>query len=181
MEHLSRRQLKDRRFKWDKKFTHRQTKSYLTEDFSVPQKPSQTPIEAFLNDRRQQLDPPQYNCPALKAYLEQAPEADLFSEDDSSLISLHHVRYHGIALVDDRTDTTGWKIVDEHHAARDWDGYSDYPPAGDNIDTTILNATDLYRKLLASVGIIIIHHIMPLTYFLTLQRLSPRAVERRVV
>ena len=165
MESYARKQSKDRRFTWDKKFTRRQTKSYRTEDFAVPPKPFQTPIEAFLNDRRQPLDPPQYNCPALKAYLEKAPVSDLYesSEDDSSWNSSHHNRTHGIVLIDDRTDTTGWKIVDEHHAARDWDGYSDYPPAGENVNTAILHATDLYRKLLASVSRKIKRLALPLT------------------
>lgn len=31
---------------------------------------------------------------------------------------------YGIALVDDRSDVTGWESVGEHHGARDWDGYS---------------------------------------------------------
>jgi hypothetical protein len=182
MEPSSRRQLRDRRFKWDKKFTSRQTKTYRSEDLSVPQKPSQTPVEAFLSDQRQPLDPPQYNCPALKAYLEEATEAELYhtEDDDSSLTSSQQNRAYGIALVDDRSDTTGWTIDDMHHGARDWNGYSEYPPAGENIETAVYNAADLYRKLLASVSSKSIHHAQQLTDSGS-QRLRPKPVERRVM
>lgn len=58
---------------------------------------------------------------------------------------------YGIALVDDRSDITGWKSAGQYHGARDWDGYSKYPPAGASVNSSIYSAAGLYQRLLASV------------------------------
>ena len=147
MESAECRPLRDRRFIWDRKFTSRQEKRYPSEDLQIPQQPSQSPITVFLNDGKLPLDPPQYNCTALESFLKRANESDLmrFPGDRQQM--------YGIALVDDRSDVTGWESVGEHYGARDWDGYSQYPPAGANVSLSIHNAAGLYQRLLASVSL----------------------------
>ena len=64
-----------------------------------------------------------------------------------------------VALVDDRRDPTGWQSAGEHRGARDWDGYARYPPEGVDQKSDVLNAGDLYRKLLASVSQGMVSHL----------------------
>ena len=149
---------RDRRFIWDRKFTSRQEKKYRSEDFQIPQEPGQSPVEAFLNDGKLPLDPPQYNFTALESFLK--------GVNDSDLMRVHsgQQQKYGIALVDERSDITGWESAGKHHGARDWDGYSQYPPAGANANLSIYNAAGLYQRLQASVSYAVtgeLHQLIP--------------------
>ena len=80
-------------------------------------------INAFMNNQISWLHPSQYNCPALQAFLETACEGR-----PDQLRSPRQVKDVAV-LVDDRRDPTGWlDVKDVFRAARDWDGYNQYPP-----------------------------------------------------
>ena len=146
MEDLIIRRRGIRRFIWSRKFTIRQKQKYPSEDVNLLQGPNQSAVHVFMNEQRSSLDPPQYNCPTLQAFLDTAREECLVRPGPPSRAQ------DVLALVDDRRDPTGWlDVVGESHAARDWDGYSQYPPQGENVQWKLLNITDLYLKLLASV------------------------------
>ena len=131
------------RFTWDRNLSIRQDKKYSSEDRKLPQAPGQSLVEAFLKAQRSYLDPPQYICPELEAFLRSAPERD------SPLQSEGRDTY---ALVDDRRDDTGWQSVGQRHFARDWDGYAAYPPAGSDVHFDVSDALALESRLLKPVG-----------------------------
>lgn len=148
MDQLGGRDTKQHRFIWDQKFTVRQELSHRSEDAKLVRKPYQTIVQAFLDADPTGLDPPQYNCTALKSFLEQADEADLTLDPPV----VDHAKK--LVLIDDRQDPTGWRDhAGEHRAARDWDGYAMYPPEGIKIQSSILTAGELHRKLQANVSI----------------------------
>ena len=99
-------------------------------------------IDAFLKERRFDLEPPENICIALRHFLEQASESDLRQDpvDDENARLL--------ALVDERCDRTGWK---DHTSklihSRDWTRYAEYPPPGECQQRALLNACGLYKKL----------------------------------
>ena len=131
------------RFTWDRNLSVRQNKKYSSEDRKLARAPGQSLVEAFVNAQRSGLDPPQYICPELEAFLRSAPERD------------PQLQNHGrdiCALVDDRRDDTGWQSGGQRHSARDWDGYAAYPPAGTDIYFDVLDATELESRMLKSVG-----------------------------
>lgn len=77
----------------------------------------------------------------LRSYLQQANENDL---RQPNAITRHA---QSLVLLDDRRDSTGWLGTDgENYSARNWDGYSRYPPGGENASILLLNTLDLYKK-----------------------------------
>ena len=54
--------------------------------------------------------------------------------------------------LDERRDDTGWQKGDMFYGARDWAGYSMYPPAGIDVRQEVLNVPDLFDALLADVS-----------------------------
>ena len=135
------------RFTWDRNLSVRQDKKYASEDRKLARDPGQPLIEAFLKAQRSGLDPPQYICPDLEAFLRSAPERDSPLQNEGRDIC---------ALVDDRRDDTGWQSISQRHFARDWHGYATYPPAGSDIHFDVLDTTALESRMLESVGYSII-------------------------
>lgn len=137
------RQYEDRAVTWDKKFEQRRRDAYGGEEKKLTPVPPQTKILAFLEQQVPKLDLRDCANMALRAYLEDADEGVLSLDplpapDDTSL-----------ALLDDRSDNTGW--TDAHkqrHSARNWQEYESSPPRGENEMILALDAGGLYRKLL---------------------------------
>ena len=136
-------------FLWDRKFAERQRRAYRAEDSKLVPTDGQTIVDAFLRKQSSRLDPPQLSYGALRNFLESAGEVPW---DDASASSTQDTP---LALLDDRRDDTGWiDINGTQHAARNWDGYVDYPPQGESRVSGLLNPGDLYKKLLKSVSFI---------------------------
>ena len=126
---------------WDKKFERRQTLTYQSEDIKLDSTGQQSIVAAFLCEDAVRLDPPQYNFPSLKAFLEKANVADL-------TVNTPPTQGTDLVLVDDRRDATGWYDVSgNHHSARNWTSYGSYPPQGENRDFRLFDPATLYRKL----------------------------------
>lgn len=120
---------------------------YASEDLNITPEDKQSVAEAFLNEQRLELDPPQYEYAALQAILETVKENDLFNT------SPHRPWANILALIDDRRDTTGWyDIAGEHRPARDWEGYAAYPPKGTDVQWGLYDPYNLYLKLIAKVS-----------------------------
>ena len=127
----------------------RREKAYLAEEDGLTQNSNESALTAFLRTQRSRLDPPNHSFPELQNFLEKARDIELIEESSLPQYTIP------IALLDDRRDTTGWHDSrGEHFSARDWDGYASYPPQGENIFEGLLNAGDLYRRLLASVRLL---------------------------
>ena len=136
-------------FLWDRKFAERQRRAYRAEDSKLVPTDGQTIVDAFLGKLSSKLDPPQLSYSALRKFLESAGEAPWGN------VSISSTQDQSLALLDDRRDETGWIDVNgSHHAARNWDGYVDYPPQGESRVSGLLNPRDLYSKLLKSVSLI---------------------------
>lgn len=144
---VSAKQGKSRAFRWDKKFTQRERRAYPAEDRKLTPDGNQTTVDAFFRELTSRLDPPQYSYTLLRNYLEQANENDLRQPNATT----RHAQ--NLVLLDDRRDPTGWLGTDgETYSARDWDGYSRYPPGGENASILLLNTHDLYKKQSRSVS-----------------------------
>ncbi|KAL8723308.1 MAG: hypothetical protein Q9225_000360 [Loekoesia sp. 1 TL-2023] len=141
------RRFQDHVFVWDKKFAVRQLKTHNHENNRLTPDGGETIVEAFLNQFSSRLDPPQYNYMALRRFLEKASEDDLRTNTTSTQYDQKNV------LLDDRRDDTGWRDVNKiRHFARDWNSYAEgYPPEGENILQTPMNAKELYSKRLKSM------------------------------
>lgn len=136
---------KRRFFAWHSTFGRRRRRAYPAEDRKLTPEAHQTIIDAFFAELTSRLDPPQYSYTSLRQYLEQADERELRSAISADA--------QGLVLLDDRRDTTGWLGTDgEAYSARDWDGYSRYPPEGENPTVLLLNTQDLYKRQSESVG-----------------------------
>ncbi|SLM40775.1 hypothetical protein LPUS_11624 [Lasallia pustulata] len=130
---------------WDKKFEQRREKAHLAEERKLIPEAQQSLISAFFENERSRLDPLQYSFTALRKYLERA------NEDDLKRDPTPYAHATPLALLDDRRDSTGRRSSDGvRHSARDWDGYIRYPPPGECGTSDILDAGQLYRKLLES-------------------------------
>ncbi len=141
---------------WDKKFAVRQEDAHRHEERPLTPDGEETIIEAFLSQFGSRLDPPQYNHTALRNFLEEANEGDL----KLNPIPTQHNQTN--ILLDDRRDDTGWQdIANVRHFARDWNSYAGgYPPEGENVLSSLMNAGDLYKKRLNSViGVLRIHRL----------------------
>lgn len=144
---VSARQEKRRALRWDKKFTQRERRAYPAEDRKLTPDANQTIVDAFFRELTSRLGPPQYSYTLLRSYLEQANENDLRQPN----VATSHAQH--LILLDDRRDATGWLGTDgEIYSARDWDGYSRYPPGGENASILLLNTHDLYKKQSRSVS-----------------------------
>ena len=144
-----RRRLHDRVFLWDRKFAERQRRAYRAEDSKLVPTDGQTMVDAFLGIQNSRLDPPQFSYNALRKFLESADEVPWDN------ISAPSPQDAPLTLLDDRRDDTGWQDINgTQHSARNWDGYSDYPPRGESRISGLFNPEDLYRKLLRSVGVL---------------------------
>ena len=142
----ARRSFQDRMFVWDRKFAERRRRAYQFEDKKLALEQGQTVVTAFLQEQSSRLDPPQFNYTALRDFLGAAGNVVW-----SSIPSLpqHNAP---LALLDDRRDDTGWQDINgEHHSARNWDRYAEYPPQGANRVSGLFNSGELYRKQLRSV------------------------------
>ena len=141
-----RRRFQDRVFVWDRKFAERQRRAYRAEDNKLVPADGEAIVDLFLRRQRSRLDPPQLSYSALRRFLE---SANVVNWDNIPTPSTHDIN---LVLLDDRRDDTGWHDINgTQHSARNWDGYSDRPPPGENIVSGLLNPGDLYRKLLKSV------------------------------
>ncbi|KAL8822470.1 MAG: hypothetical protein Q9191_006796 [Dirinaria sp. TL-2023a] len=128
-------------FAWDPKFSQRARRANLAEDIKLAPEAHQTTVDAFFAEFASRLDPPQYSYMALRRFLSQADEKDLQQPSATSLDS------QGSVLLDDRRDSTGWLGTDgETYSARDWEGYSRYPPEGENPVTLLLDIQGLYKR-----------------------------------
>ena len=145
------RRFQDFVFVWDKKFAVRQLKAHNHENNLLTADGGETIVEAFLNQFRSRLDPPQYNYIALRRFLEKA------SEDDPNVNSPSTQYVQKNILLDDRRDETGWEDINKiRYFARDWDSHAGgYPPEGTNISQKIMDARELYTKRLKSVHCLI--------------------------
>ena len=124
----------------------RQEQKYPSSDSHLLQELNQSLVHAFMNEQRSGLDPPQYSCTTLQAFLDTASERYLVRIEPASQVK------DVLTLVDDRRDPTGWvDVKSDFHAARDWDGYSQYPPEGLDTRWELLSISNLYLKLLTSV------------------------------
>ena len=133
-------------FVWDKKFERRRREACHAEEKNLIQGPNENAVAAFLSAQGTRLDPPDHNYTAPQAFLEPARDSDLIRS--TPLSQDRKVT----ALVDERSDTTGWlDVIGNHHSARDWEAYASYPPEGNFRPSAKLNACDLYRKLQTSV------------------------------
>ena len=157
MENYSRsanRRFQDHVFVWDKKFAVRQEDAHRHEKNRLTPDGEETIIKAFLNQFGSRLDPPQYAYTALQKFLEEADEDDLKMDP----IPTRHNQTN--ILLDDRRDDTGWQdVTNVRHFARDWNSYAGgYPPEGEDVVYSLMNAGDLYKKRLKSViGIFRLH------------------------
>ena len=150
-----RRHFKDHVFVWDKKFAVRQENAYIAERRLLKAEDNETIITAFINQFGSWLDPPQYSYRALRDFLEKAIDESGNPENilNTDPTPAPHSRI--LVLLDDRRDETGWHDAGgARHRARDWNSYAEgYPPQGESIECSMLNAGDLYRKQLRSVGL----------------------------
>ncbi|KAL2047058.1 hypothetical protein N7G274_001077 [Stereocaulon virgatum] len=135
----TRRRLQDQVFVWDSRFGSRQ-KHHLESHRLTPENQDSI-VTTFIRELRSRLDSPQHDYTALRDFLEKANEDDLkairgSAHDDKIRI-----------LLDDRRDDTGWEVNGLRHWARDWNSYADgYPPEGQNVVSSMMNAKGLYRK-----------------------------------
>ena len=134
------------RFIWDRKFSHRQHKKYSSEDVKLEREAGQRLTDIFLKAQMSGLDPPQYVCPELEAFLLSVPDPQQGAQPSSTQIQDFK------ALVDDRRDDTGWHSAKQRHSARDWDGYAAYPPEGVDVRFELLNDATLKTRMLEAVG-----------------------------
>ncbi|MCJ1283202.1 hypothetical protein MMC26_002530 [Xylographa opegraphella] len=141
MDHLPRRFLTDRRFVWNRAFATRQWRSHALEVSLIEAQPHESIVDAFISGQKSLLDPPQYDCPALKSFLDSASTAALLQ------IPPRPGDAAKIALIDDRRDHTGWQAGGEHRGARDWDGYDRYPPEGVDQYFSAVTAAELHARL----------------------------------
>ncbi|MCJ1436709.1 hypothetical protein MMC27_006091 [Xylographa pallens] len=141
MERLPRRFVTDRRYIWDRAFATRQWRSHALEVSLIEPQPHESIVDAFISGQKSLLDPPQYNCPALKSFLDSASTAALLQ------IPARPANAAKIALIDDRRDHTGWQAGGEHRGARDWDGYDRYPPEGVDQYFSAVTAAELHARL----------------------------------
>ena len=123
-------------FSWDRRFSTRQASKYGSEDRKLVVPPGDTLIGTFLKARKTELEPLQYNHPELEAFL-------LASHPPQTL--------NFNAIVDDRRDETGWESMDQRFFARDWNGYTFYPPEGVNVRYEMLDAVAFKSRLLEPV------------------------------
>ena len=134
-------------FAWDPKFRRRARRTYPAEDRKLTPEANQTIVDAFFTQWTSRLDPPQYSYTALRRFLGQADEKDLQKPNATGPGSQE------LVLLDDRCDNTGWLGTDgEAYSGRDWDGYSRYPPEGENAVTLLLDIQGLYQRQSSSVG-----------------------------
>ena len=149
----SRRRFQDQVFGWDKKFESRQKHDH--ESHRLTPEDEDSIITTFMKQPSSRLDPPQYNYTALCEFLEKADETILKAtrpqpkEDELNI------------LLDDRRDDTGWENGGKRHWARDWNSYAGgYPPEGQGVVSSMMNAKDLYRKQQRSVSLNLrLHHV----------------------
>ena len=140
----SRRRFQDQVFVWDRKFETRQRHDH--EGLKLTPESQESIVTKFIKQFGSRLDPPQYNYAALRDFLDQASEDDL---QDGSINPQHDVLS---ILLDDRRDDTGWEVAGTRHWARDWNSYAGgYPPEGQGVVKSMMNARDLYKKQLRSV------------------------------
>ena len=141
----SRRRFQDQVFVWDRKFETRRRHDH--EGLKLIKSESQESIvTTFIKQFGSRLDPPQYHYAALRDFLDQAKEDDLQGGSRNSQHDELNI------LLDDRRDDTGWEVAGTRHWARDWNSYAGgYPPEGQGVLTSMMNARDLYRKQLRSV------------------------------
>lgn len=133
---------------WDRRFETRQKHAYRTEEDNLIQEPDQTTLTVFLQEMQSRLDPPSHSYTKLQVFLSEARDEDLAR--DLPLPGDEKI----VALVDERCDNTGWlDITGKHHAGRDWEGYVNYPPAGEVRSPEMFNACNLYKKLQTSVSV----------------------------
>lgn len=134
-------------FRWDKKFRQRERRAYPAEDRKLTPEANETVVDAFFKELTSRLDPPQYNFTLLKSFIGRASVNDLQQPNAAT-------RYpQSLVLLDDRRDNTGWLGTDgETYSARDWNGYSSYPPQGEDASVLLLNTHDLYKKQSRSVS-----------------------------
>ena len=112
----------------------------------MPPENPQSIITTFIKRLGLYLDPPQYRFSALREFLNQA------NEDDLQGVSTNPQQDEPSILLDDRRDDTGWEVAGTRHWARDWTSYAGgYPPEGQGVVKSMMNARDLYRKQLRSV------------------------------
>ena len=140
----SRKRYWDHLFVWNRRFTTSRHQVYPVEERSLTQDEDQSALTAFFNEQRTRLDPPDHNFTELRAFLEKSSDSELFSTPS---------KYDSpVALLDDRQDTTGWHDAGgTWHSTRNSEGYASYPPEGERIESRLLSAGDLYRKLLTRV------------------------------
>lgn len=145
----TKRRLQDQVFVWDSRFAIRQTDAHNHESDRLAPADGASIITEFLNFFGSRLDPPQYNYNALRGFLEQGKAVTSF---DPAATQATQAEY--TVLLDDRRDPTGWQDINrDRHFARDWNSYAaGYPPEGENVTFTLLNARDLYEKQSKSVG-----------------------------
>ena len=142
----SRRRLRNHVFVWDRKFATRQEQAYRKEDIEIEREPHETALDAFFQVHKSRLDPPQYNYIALRKFLADARENDIVRP------SPFYGQQQQLALVNDRRDITAWvDVAGNRKSACAWDGYSKYPPQGENVWLETLNAHELYTRLKMSV------------------------------
>ena len=134
-------------FAWIWKFGQRERRAYPAEDEKLTPKPHQTTVDAFFEEYTSRLDPPQYSYTSLRKFLEQADENDLQKPSATTTYT------QDLVLLDDRRDNTGWSGADgEAYSARNWDGYSRYPPEGENRTILLLDTQGLYKRQCRSVS-----------------------------
>ena len=139
-------------FEWHSRFGHRVRRAYAAEDRKLTPKAHQTIMDAFFAELASRLDPPQHNFTSLRKFLGKANDTDLHSQTSSAS--------QGLILLDDRRDNTGWLGTDaEVHSARDWDGYIEYPPEGENATVLLLDPQGLYRRQSESVGSYVLYYL----------------------
>lgn len=141
----TRRRFQDQVFVWDSKFGSRQNHDH--ESHRLTPEDQDSIVTTFIKQFDSRLDPPQYNYTALRDFLEKANEDDLKAMQGSTQDDEIRI------LLDDRRDDTGWEVSGTRHWARDWNSYAGgYPPEGQNVVSSLMNAKGLYRKQQRSVS-----------------------------
>ena len=168
----AKRRVREQVFAWDGRFAVRQNDAHNHERYKLAPLDGESIITTFLNFFGSRLDPPQYNHAKLQKFLEQSDRDFLL---DPNAIGAEHT-----ILLDDRRDDTGWQDINqERHFARDWTSYAaGYPPEGESVLFSMLNAKKLHEKQSKSVYIFI-HFLMNLEAY-NLQKLDDGA-ERRIL
>ncbi len=152
----TRRRFQDQVFVWDRKFETRQRHDH--EGYKLTPENQESIVTTFIKQFGSRLDPPQYNYTELCDFLNKANENDLQSDPTNP----QHDEFN--ILLDDRRDDTGWEVSGTRHWARDWNSYAGgYPPEGQSVVKSKMNARDLYRKQLRSVCLRIVLLYRPLS------------------